>query len=206
MIKAKEAEIKEKNLEIKQCFEDNDIKRKEKDDNHENAELSQIITELRDKVKTMKEENETLRDQIAVSDMLHEDFKERMRDKYLYNTDDTERDYESNEEIREKRREISRKRKIEKRRKKVECNLCDFKAKNHETYNRTARVLCSNKCLSQVIFNKSQTNLNRVLISVNLKLIQCISHYLSLCHNFGLSGSIIKYLLSSINHQILNIK
>ena len=130
VIKAKEAEIKEKNLEIKQCFEDNHIKRKEKDDNHENAELSQIITELRNKVKTMKEENETLRDQIAVSDMLHEDFKERMRGKYLYNTDDTESDYESNEEIREKRREISRKRKIEKRRKKVECNLCDFKAKN----------------------------------------------------------------------------
>ena len=50
--------------------------------------------------------------------MLHEDFKERMRDKYLYNTDDTESDYEANDEIREKRREISRKRKIEARRKK----------------------------------------------------------------------------------------
>ena len=74
--------------------------------------------------------------------------------------------------------------------------------KNYEMYNRSARALFSNKCLSQVIFNKSQTNLNRVLISVNLKLIQCISCYLSLCHNFGLSGSIIKYLLSSINQQM----
>ena len=102
------------------------------DNNHEaeNAELRKIITELRDKVKEIKVENERLRDQIAVNDMLYEDFKERMRDKYLYNTDDTESDYESNEEIREKRREISRKRKIEKRRKKVECDLCDFKAKN----------------------------------------------------------------------------
>ena len=48
--------------------------------------------------------------------MLYEDFKERMRDKYLYNTDDTESDYESNDEIREKTREISRKRKIEAKR------------------------------------------------------------------------------------------
>ena len=64
----------------------------------------------------MKDENESLRNQVTVNDMLHEDFQERMRDKYLYNTDDTESDYESNDEIREKTREISRERKIEAKR------------------------------------------------------------------------------------------
>ena len=66
----------------------------------------------------MKDENESLRNQVTANDMLHEDFKERMRDKYLYNTDDTESDYEVNDEIREKRREISRKRKKQKQEEK----------------------------------------------------------------------------------------
>ena len=71
---------------------------------------------MSDKIKAIKDENESLRNQVTVNDMLHEDFKERMRDKYLYNTDDTESDYESNDEIREKTREISRERKIEAKR------------------------------------------------------------------------------------------
>ena len=94
---------------------------------------------MSDKVKAMKDENESLRNQVTVNDMLHEDFKERMRDKYLYNTDDTESDYELNDEIRKKRREISRKRKIEARRKNIICKLCDFKAKSEaglKTHNR----------------------------------------------------------------------
>ena len=36
--------------------------------------------------------------------MLFESFKERMRDKYLYNSEDEESDYESDDNIREKRR------------------------------------------------------------------------------------------------------
>ena len=44
--------------------------------------------ELNDKVKTVQEEIEALRNQKAVGFMLLLDFKERMRDKYLYNTED----------------------------------------------------------------------------------------------------------------------
>ena len=62
--------------------------------------------------------------------MLFLDFKERMRDKYLYNTEDEESDYETNDEIREKKREIFRKTKEEARRKNTNCKECDFKAKN----------------------------------------------------------------------------
>ena len=62
--------------------------------------------------------------------MLLLDFKERMRDKYLYNTEDEESDYEPNEEIREKRREEFRKVKAEARKKNINCKKCDFKAKN----------------------------------------------------------------------------
>ena len=60
---------------------------------------------LEEKVKTMEEENESLTNTIAVNDMLHKSFKERMRDKYEYDTDDTESDYEPDDEKREKRKE-----------------------------------------------------------------------------------------------------
>ena len=43
---------------------------------------------------------------IGVYDMLHESFKERMTDKYGYDSDDTESDYESNEEKRENNRDV----------------------------------------------------------------------------------------------------
>ena len=62
--------------------------------------------------------------------MLFESFKERMRDKYLYNTEDEESDYESDENIREKRRELFRRRKAEIRKKSNFCEVCSFKAKN----------------------------------------------------------------------------
>ena len=86
--------------------------------------------ELNDKVKTVQEENEALRNQKAVDFMLLLDFKERMRDKYLYNTEDEESEYESNDEIRENRRELFRKTKAEARKKNINCKICDFKAKN----------------------------------------------------------------------------
>ena len=62
--------------------------------------------------------------------MLSLDFKERMRDKYLYNTEDEESDYESNDEIREERRDLFRKKKAQARRKTTNCDECAFKAKN----------------------------------------------------------------------------
>ena len=62
--------------------------------------------------------------------MLHESFKERMRGKYLYNTEDEDSEYESDEEIRERNREVYRKRKSEKRRGLNICEICGFIGKN----------------------------------------------------------------------------
>ena len=78
---------------------------------NQNKNLEIRVKELNDQVKAHKEENQSLRDQNAVNYMLSLDFKERMRDKYLYNTEDEESDYESNDEIREERRDLFRKKK-----------------------------------------------------------------------------------------------
>ena len=86
--------------------------------------------DLKIDIKELKAENESLTDQIAVNDMLHDSFKERMRDKYLYNTEDEESDYESDDEKREKRRELFRNRKYLDRMRINICNVCSFKAKN----------------------------------------------------------------------------
>ena len=66
------------------------------------SELEKENKDLKININELKSENESLTDQIAVSDMLHDSFKERMRDKYLYNTEDEESDYESDDEKREK--------------------------------------------------------------------------------------------------------
>lgn len=50
--------------------------------------------------------------------MIHESFKERMREKYGYDSEDEESDYESDEEIRERNREEFRLNKIVKHRQK----------------------------------------------------------------------------------------
>ena len=62
--------------------------------------------------------------------MLHESFKERMREKYLYNTEDEDSEFESDDEIREKKRELFRKRKSETRRRVNVCEICGFMGKN----------------------------------------------------------------------------
>jgi hypothetical protein len=58
--------------------------------------------------------------------MLFESFKERMRDKYEYDTDDTESDFEWDDEKREKRREESRQKKRLKKTRNKTCDECDF--------------------------------------------------------------------------------
>ena len=136
VIEEKDSKIKEKDFEIKKMLDDVKIKVKEKMDkkmdclDEENKNLEIRNKELTDKMKAYQEEIESLRERNAVNDMLFEDFKERMRDKYLYNTEDEESDYESNDEIREKNREMFRKTKEEARRKNTNCKECDFKAKN----------------------------------------------------------------------------
>ena len=71
-----------------------------------------------------------MRNDVAVKDMLFEDFKERMRDKYLYNTDDEESDYEANELIREKKRAEFRKKKELARLSGRHCGSCGYIAKS----------------------------------------------------------------------------
>ena len=88
------------------------------------------ISLLEKENKELKEENESLRNDIAVNDMLHESFKERMREKYLYNTEDEDIEYDADEGIREKNRELFRKRKSEIRRKVNVCEICGFIGKN----------------------------------------------------------------------------
>ena len=77
-------------------------------------------------MKAAQKEAESLRNDVAVNDMIHESFKERMREKYGYDSDDEESDYESNDEIREKNREEFRLQKIVKTRQKKKCDICDF--------------------------------------------------------------------------------
>ena len=57
-------------------------------------------------VKEREKEREGFYFTIAVNDMIHESFKERNRDKYNYDSDDTESDYKPDEQVRENNREI----------------------------------------------------------------------------------------------------
>ena len=130
-IKDKEFEISEHlkkteyYIEQKKSFEDK-INALEK--GNENVEIDN--TDLKVKIKEIDQEKDILINQIAVNDMLLQDFKERMRDKYLYNTEDSESDYESDDQVREKRRELLRKKKSDARKKINNCEICGFTAKN----------------------------------------------------------------------------
>ena len=73
------------------------------------------IDKLTAEIPELPKEVESKTDTIAVNDMLHEDFKERIKDKYLYDSDDESRDYESDVEKRELARQEFWKRKQEKR-------------------------------------------------------------------------------------------
>ena len=105
------------------------------------SEIKRLKTELEVKIVTLEEnikeieslkkECWELRNEIAVNDMLHEDFKERMRDKYHYNTGDEESDYEPDETIREKKRaEFRRKKEALKLESTLGCKKCEFVAKS----------------------------------------------------------------------------
>ena len=74
-------------------------------------DIEEKLKEMTVKIDNLETENATLSNTIAVNDMLHEDFKELMKNKYLYDSDDEVSDYDSNEESREKTREAFRKRK-----------------------------------------------------------------------------------------------
>ena len=86
--------------------------------------------ELKMKVKDIQTDLETTRNDLAVNDMLQQDFKERMCDKYGYDSNDSESEYESDEEIRIKNRLNFRLKKAEELRKKIKCDVCEFTTKS----------------------------------------------------------------------------
>ena len=112
-----------------------------------NKTLKFEMEELKVKIGEIIQEREDLSNQIAVTDMLQQDFKERMRDKYLYNTEDEESDYTSDDELREKRRELFRQRKTEARRKINICDICGFTAKNGSGLKTHKRMKHKEQCL-----------------------------------------------------------
>ena len=84
---------------------------------------------LKETNEVLKKEVETSRDDVAVESMLFSNFKERMKEKYLYDSEDEERDYEPDEEKREKSRELFRIKKQKERSMKNRCEKCDFHGK-----------------------------------------------------------------------------
>ena len=89
----------------------------------ENLELEQKVQELQD---DLKRANNT----IAVNYMLHMDFKERVQEKYGYDTNDEESDYQPEEEKRLIKRINFRLRKVEELRKNFKCDICDYTTKS----------------------------------------------------------------------------
>ena len=76
-----------------------------------NIDLKSKVKLLEGELKDLEEECDCQRNSIAVNDMLYGSFKERMRDKNMYDSDDTESDYEPDDAQRERRREESREKK-----------------------------------------------------------------------------------------------
>ena len=96
-----------------------------------------MITELKQTIVDLEKEIELKNETIAVESMLHDDFKERIRDKYLYSSNDELSDYTSDEERREHGRQEFWKTKIEARlhliRKssdKLTCKECGYISKS----------------------------------------------------------------------------
>ena len=128
VIETKENEIKNKDIEIRKLLlaDTGKLKKKVEDYESRNEALELENKQLKDTIDEVKKEQERLRNDKAEEFMLFLDFKERMKLKYLYDSDDEESDYESDDEKREKSRELFRKKKQEERNMKNKCEKCDF--------------------------------------------------------------------------------
>ena len=71
--------------------------------------MNQSFKFLKDSIKFLQDFKHHT---IAVENMLHERFKERMKDKYWYSSITTESDFESDEEFRERNREKSQEKRL----------------------------------------------------------------------------------------------
>ena len=119
-IEEKETAIQNKDDEISKHLEEHNAIRIKIE--KENANLKETIEE-------MKKIEEDLLNKRAEDTLILLDFKERMKIKYLYESDDEESEFESDDEKREKSRELFRKRKEEQKKVKNNCEICDFTGK-----------------------------------------------------------------------------
>ena len=117
-------EIIEKEEEIKRK-DDQIISLEEKNKNLDGENL-----ELKNKVQELRQCLENANNTVAENTMLHLDFKERVQEKYGYDSNDSESDYESDEEIRINNRIRFRLKKVEELRKMVKCDICDYTTKS----------------------------------------------------------------------------
>ena len=82
-----------------------DVEKATKQLNNQMNDLGMENTKLKNNIQQLQKECESLRNTIAVNNMLHEDFKERVRINYYYDSKDEESDYESDEDARDQSRE-----------------------------------------------------------------------------------------------------
>ena len=93
--------------------------------------LKIILEEMNVEQNELQDKNEV----IAVNNMLHEDFKETVKNKYFYSSNDEISDYEPDDILREISRQEFMRRKLDKRsalvqKKDIACQKCDFIAKS----------------------------------------------------------------------------
>ena len=94
------------------------------------------IEELEAKIVELVNELQIKNETIAVNNMLHDDFKERVIEKYMYDSEDEMSDYEPDELVREANRLEFWKKKLEAKcievdeRRKIKCAECDFASKS----------------------------------------------------------------------------
>ena len=113
----KDKEIKLKEIEIKELKE-------------RNSYLEKDNKQLKHKIEELKSEVDEINNSRAVETMEHLDFVERAWEKYVYDSNDEESEYESDEETKKNNRLIFRLKKVEELRKKIKCDICDFTTKS----------------------------------------------------------------------------
>ena len=98
--------------------------------------VSEVENELRAEIKALQHEIQEKNEVIAVNNMLHEDFKELVKNKYFYSSDDEISDYEPDDTKRELSRQEFFRRKMERRcateQKNISCQKCNFIAKSEQ--------------------------------------------------------------------------
>ena len=97
--------------------------------------ISDVENELRAMINNLQNELQDKNEVIAVNNMLHEDFKETVKNKYFYSSNDEISDYEPDDILREISRQEFMRRKLDKRsalvqKKDIACQKCDFIAKS----------------------------------------------------------------------------